>query len=388
MMNPKQRLLFLYMVPHTGHQKAAEAIMEAASIMDPHMETTAIDAVSHAYPILGNVFNRMYLQMLKRAPMVWDFLYDNPDVEEVTRDARGLLTLISSFKANNIIKKFHPLAVVCTQALPATVMAAQKKKGHLKVPLVGIITDFGVHTYWLHKEIDLYLVAHVEIKKELILRGQIPPEKIHVSGIPVSPSFGDTEPKREARKKLKISPNKKTILLMGGSGGFGSLDEMVKILKSLQVPFQTLVVCGNNKKILRKIQKSTQGDSQFIPMGYVRNLPTLMSASDLLISKPGGLTCSEALAKGLPMILTYPIPGQETRNAKFLVRHKVARLAQSEPEIKKSVKELLQFPRKLHQMRTAAESIAEPHSAWEAARLIFDLINLRGPFANEPESSS
>src|SRR5579864_6658492 len=115
-MRRKTNLLFLYMVPETGHQKAAEAIMEAVSYMDPAAECTGLDAVGQAYPIIGSVFNRMYLQMLKRAPGIWDYLYDNPDVEEVTRDAREVLTFLSSFRTKQILKRHHPSAVVCTQA--------------------------------------------------------------------------------------------------------------------------------------------------------------------------------------------------------------------------------------------------------------------------------
>src|SRR5207245_2821769 len=137
------------MVAETGHQKAAEAIMEAASRMDPRVECIGLDAVNHAYPVLGNVVNRMYLQMLKRAPIIWDYLYDNPDIEEATRDARGFLTLISTFRAKQILKRTHPSAVVCTQAVPATALAAIKRSGQMRVPLVSVVTDFGVHRYWL-----------------------------------------------------------------------------------------------------------------------------------------------------------------------------------------------------------------------------------------------
>src|SRR5689334_15607799 len=125
-MTARSTCLFLYMVPETGHQKAAEAIMEAASHMDPRVDCVGVDAVNHAYPIIGTVVNRVYLQMLKRAPFIWEYLYDNPDIEEATRDARGLLTLISSFRLRQMLKKYHPSAIVCTQAVPATAWALTK----------------------------------------------------------------------------------------------------------------------------------------------------------------------------------------------------------------------------------------------------------------------
>ena len=124
-------LLFLYMVPGTGHQKAAEAIMEAASHMDPRVELVTIDAGHQTFPLLGRVVNRMYLQMLKSAPFIWEYLYDNPDVEEATRDARELLRLAGSMKLKRMLKKYRPAAVVCTQAMPAIAMAAEKRSGRL-----------------------------------------------------------------------------------------------------------------------------------------------------------------------------------------------------------------------------------------------------------------
>lgn len=132
MMVNLKRLLFLYMVPETGHQKAADAIMKAINYMDPRMECVGLDGVSQAYPVLGNMVNQMYLQLLKTAPGIWDYLYDNPDVEEVTRDVRGFLSLISSFRMGRIIKKYQPAAVICTQAVPAIALAALKKGGDSK----------------------------------------------------------------------------------------------------------------------------------------------------------------------------------------------------------------------------------------------------------------
>ncbi len=367
-------LLFLYMVAETGHQKAAEAIMEAASRMDPRVECVGLDAVNHAYPVLGNVVNRMYLQMLKRAPIIWDYLYDNPDIEEVTRDARGFITLISSFRAKQLLKKNHPSAVICTQAVPATAMAAIKRRGQLKVPLVGVVTDFGVHRYWLHPEVDLYLVGHEDVRQELIEKG-IHANRVWVTGIPIKPKFGETSNQPEERRHLRLDPRLKTILVMGGRHGLGSLDELVEALKTIPLAFQVLVVCGKNRGLHKKISKATRGLAEFHVLGYVKDTAPLMGVSDLIITKPGGLTCSEALAKQLPIILTNPLPGQEERNVRFLTKHRVARLARNSEELVPLVADLLRHPVKISRMRQQAKMISKPHAAWEAARLIFDLIS-------------
>lgn len=369
-------LLFLYMVPHTGHQKAAEAIMEAASHMNPRVNCAGVDAASHAYPLLSNMVNRVYLQMLKQAPGIWDYLYDNPDVEAATRDARKLLTFVSSFRIKALLKKHRPIAAICTQAAPAVALAAERRRGHLKIPFVCVVTDFGVHQYWLHPEVDLYLVAHEDVKNELIDRG-IEPNKIRCTGIPIRPAFGESYDQIEERIRLRIHPNKKTILLMGGSRGLGSLDDLVEALKTIPLNFQTLVICGQNKTLHKKILKSTRGHDDFHVLSYTRDLPRLMAASDILITKPGGLTCSEALAMQLPMVLTNPIPGQEERNVRFLTRHNVALLARTPEELIVSVSNLLRRPKKLMNLKQRSRLIAKPHSAWESSRFIFDLIHNR-----------
>jgi len=361
------------MVPHTGHQKAAEAVMEAIHHMDPHCQCTSIDAVSHAYPFIGNVFNRMYFQILKRMPYVWDYLYDNPDVEEVTREARELLTILSSFRTKKILKKFNPAAVICTQAVPAIALAAERRRGHLPIPLIGIITDFGVHAYWLHREIDLYLVGHNDVKQELMRRG-IEERKIRVTGIPIDPKFGGLVNPAEEKKFLRLDPHKKTILLMGGSRGYGLLHETIEAIQSLPLRTQMIVVCGKNKRLFNQLSKLSSKKWDIQVFGYVREMNRLMSAADVLITKPGGLTTSEALASRVPLIAINPIPGQEERNVNFLLRHRAARIARTTEDLKKNLLDLFRYPSKLEFMRQQASHIARPLSSWEAARLIFDQI--------------
>ncbi len=361
------------MVPETGHQKAAEAIMKASMHMNPQVDCIGIDAGNQAYPILGSMVNRMYLQLIQRAPFVWDYLYDNPDVEQVTREMRQLFTVFSSFRTKKLLRDHRPDAVICTQAMPAIAMAAHKRKGHLRVPLIAVITDFGIHAYWYQQEVDLYLVAHEEIKKEMIQRG-IHENKIKVTGIPVDPKFGETLEQSKARARLRINSSKRTILVMGGSHGLGSLDDIVGAIRTIPSNFQALIVCGRNRSLLKKVTKLTRGLDHFHVIGYSKDMATLMTAADVLITKPGGLTTSEALAKQLPMILTNPIPGQEERNVKFLTAHGVARVVRTSEDLIHQVNDLLRHPKKTHAMKQRARIIGKPYSAWEAARSIFSLV--------------
>ena len=372
-------LLFLYMVPETGHQKAAEAVMEAASHMDPRASCVGLDAANHSYPFLSTMFNRVYIQMLKRAPFIWQFLYDNPDIEEATREVRDLLTFLTSFRTKRLLNRFHPAAVICTQAAPAVALAAERRRGHLPIPFVCVVTDFGVHSYWVHPEVDLYLVPHEEIKQQLVRKG-IAENRVRVTGIPIRPTFGETMDPAEARLRLRLHPHKSTLLVMGGSQGLGTTDELVSALSSIPMPLQTVVVCGRNRRLQKKLARLASNLPDFHVHGWIRDAAAHMSAADLLITKPGGLTCSEALAKQLPMILANPIPGQEERNVRFLTRHRVAAVAGSTEDLLHAVMDLLRHPKKISAMRQRAKLIARPYSAWESARLIFDLVNKRAAF--------
>jgi processive 1,2-diacylglycerol beta-glucosyltransferase len=287
---------------------------------------------------------------------------------------------MGSFRFKKMLKKYHPGAVDCTQAVPAIALATAKKHGMHKLPLIGVVTDFGVHSYWIHPEIDLYLVGHEDVKRDLISRG-VAEHRIKVTGIPIRPRFGETLDVLEARRRLRLSPHKSTVLIMGGSHGLGQIDELVETLRSIPYDYQSIVVCGKNRQLYKKLAQAARGIPDFHLYGYFRDSALLMSAADVLVTKPGGLTCSEALAKGLPLILTNPIPGQEERNVRFLTRHKVARVARDSEELAHAVTDLLRHPKKIRAMRQRARLVARPFSAWESARLIFDLLNRRAAYA-------
>lgn len=371
--NVTPRLLFLYMVPNTGHQKAADAIIAAVQTMDGRTACVGVDVATNAYPVISGVFNKMYLRMLQHAPVVWDYLYDNPDVEALTRDARGLLTLASSFRTRKLIDKHRPAAVICTQAVAATAMAAEKKRGYLKAPLVGVVTDFGVHSYWIHHEIDLYLVGHANVRDEMVKRG-VPAEKVRITGIPVHPRFAEIVSRSEARRRIGVPEKGKAILMMGGSRGLGLMDEMLETAVAGAPTWHLLVVCGHNRSFHRRATAFARKHRRVRAFGYVKDTSVLMSAADVVITKPGGLTCSEALAKGLPLILTNPIPGQEERNVDLLVRSNVASVARTPDELGAQMRLLRERPTALRERQESARTISRPRAASEAARLILDLV--------------
>ncbi len=364
-----KRILFLYISPSSGHQHAAEAVREGLSLLAPTWETFGIDSFSYAYPTIGRLIARTYLEVLRYTPILWDYLYDNPDVEAATREIRELLNVMSGSKMKSILKRFTPDALVCTQAVPCSVFAAEKRRGKVRVPLIAVVTDFAVHSYWVYPEVDLYCVASEEVCRQLIRHG-VPVSKIAVTGIPISPRFMQRHTKAQARRHLGLDPLRPTLLIMGGSQGMGPLQDMLDALHDK--PFQFIVTTGLNRDLFRTLKKRYGRDKRVHITGYSKTISLYMDAADLLITKPGGMTSSEALSKGLPMLITNPIPGQEIRNARYLQDQGVAVRADEPKEIAETVKSLLQHPQRLRKMAESALRRARPYAAMEVAQRIFE----------------
>jgi processive 1,2-diacylglycerol beta-glucosyltransferase len=362
-----KRVLFFYISPSSGHQHAADAVREALGMLEPSWETFGIDSFSYAYPKIGKLIARAYLEVLRRTPGFWNYVYDNPDVETATREIRDLLNLISGPKMMALVERYTPEALVCTQAVPCSVFASEKRKGNLSIPLIAVVTDFAIHSYWVYQEVDLYCVASEEARKDLIRYG-IEASRIVVTGIPISPKFLKPRGKQAIRSRLGLDLKRPSVLVMGGSQGMGPLQETIDQLQNLSI--QCLVATGLNRELFRALRKTHGRNKRVRLFGYTGRIHMLMEAADLLISKPGGLTSSEALAKNLPMILTSPIPGQEERNARFLERRGVAREAHSPEEIASLVQSVLQNPSRLQRMVDRTRDLARPYASLEVARWI------------------
>lgn len=368
-----KNVLFCYINPASGHQKAAEAVMAALRQMNPRVHAEGVNSISYANPVLGRMISRLYLNILKHAPQLWEVIYDNPVVEEATRDVREMFSLFNARKTARIVKEHRPRVIVCTQAVPLNLLAALKARGKMKIPLVGVITDYGVHTYWMSKAVDLYLVPTEEVRRKMIRAG-IRETHVKVTGIPVDPIFLTRGDGRVERARLGLDPRRPTALVMGGSHGLGPLDEAVAALRRLPGGLQVIVACGNNRSLLKDLNKRFKDDRSVLLLGHTRQVPRLMDASDFLVSKPGGMTTSEALTKGLPMIIVNPIPGQEEWNAAYLLKNGAAERADDLPSLMERVRDLLLHRDRLEKMKERCLKLARPWAAYDAAEEILNLV--------------
>jgi len=346
------------------------------------IETFGIDAFNHGLPFLAPLIAKTYFTIIKNLPTVWDFLWDNQEIEQVSRPFRELLSALTITKLQDLFHQFQPSGLVCTHALPCNILAWGKRKKIFDLPLIAIITDFAVHPYWFEEMVDLYIVPTEEIKEEMTSKEivtldrkrkySIKEKKIKVCGIPIDSHFSLRKDKRKAKEDLHLDPDLPVVLVMGGTNGLG----IEKIISSgyANLEAQILVVTGMNKKIYHEIKHSFPKNGRVHLFGYTHRIPEMMDSADLLITKPGGLTSAEALAKGLPMVIFNPLPGQEEKNSAYLVSQGVAKRVDKEEQFLNVVKYLLTHPPLLKRMSFLARKLSSPDAVLKTAEAIYKLI--------------
>ncbi|MBU4477843.1 MAG: glycosyltransferase [Candidatus Omnitrophica bacterium] len=369
-----KKILLLYISNNSGHHRATKAIEEAFRLITPDIRIQNINCFNYTNPILEKVINSIYNKVIKIKPEVWEYLYDNPKIVRKTKTLRKLIHKFNSKKLEKLIQDFKPDAVVCSQAFPCGMIADLKKTYDLKIPLVGVLTDYAAHSYWMYDNVDTYIVPSAQTKNRFIECG-IPAERVYPYGIPISPRFSRNSDKENALKTLRLESGIPTILIMGGGQGLGPIEDLIYAVNTIEKPFQVIVVCGTNLRLRRWLEKRRiLFRKKMLILGYSREVDMLMDAVDMIVSKPGGLTTTEALTKGLPIVIVNPIPGQEAKNTEFLLQEGVAVKAEDPLHAGILIEELLNNSQRLRQMKAAALKHAQPQSAVNIAKLVLTLI--------------
>jgi processive 1,2-diacylglycerol beta-glucosyltransferase len=357
------KIIVTYASVGGGHLRAAEAIYRYLKDNQPQDEVTLVDTLDYCAPIFRYAYTRGYEFLVYRAPLLWQGLFYLTYLG-VIRFLTRLLDQFYSRRFSALLLRENPEAVICTHFLPAELCAHLKRKRRLSAHLVTLITDFGVHPYWLAKGTDIYAVACPHTREKLVRRG-VPPESIRLTGIPVDEKFTAPYSRDALAKKLGLEADKFTALAITGSFGVGPLE---KIAEALQEDIQVLVVCARNHKLLKKMQKRNLASVR--AFGFIDNPQELMSVSDIIITKPGGLTLSEILAMGLVPVFIQCIPGQETQNAAILKKYGIGSRPKSLSELKNIVLDYRQHPQKLAQVRARMELLKITDSAAKVAHAL------------------
>ena len=364
-----KKVLLLSASAGAGHVRAAEAIEKAFNQAKgaANREVLHVDVLNYTNKLFRHLYSKAYIDLVNKMPEVPGWFYDKLDKPWKNERRRLALDKLNTRPFVKLLREYHPDLIVCTHFLPAEIVSWLKAKERLASRQVIIVTDFDVHAMWLVHHYEHYFVAIDEARVYLEVLG-IPAEKITVSGIPIDPVFAVKKDKQEMRAKHGLAPDRTTILLSAGGFGVGSIDALVSSLLPLQHRAQIVAICGRNeelKKRLTRLAARIKPDATVLlkPFGYTKEMDELMTASDIVLGKPGGLTTSEALAKGLVFVIVNPIPGQEERNSDHLLEGGVAIRCNNLPTLTYKLDRLLSDPRRVQSMKTNALRMGHPNAA-------------------------
>ncbi|HVA65443.1 MAG TPA: glycosyltransferase [Elusimicrobiota bacterium] len=371
------KILILSASAGAGHMRAAQAIECALQEAHPAASVKIVDVLDMAAPFFRRAYGEGYVGLANSAPRAFGCLYDlfdRPGEDIPLRDsARRFAQRLGMDAFPGFIKEEACDAVVNTHFLPAELLADLKLRGEIDVPQMTVVTDFDAHRLWASRPCEQFFVASQEGAVSLIIHG-VPTDAINVSGIPIHPVFARCPERAECLKAHGLTGERPVILQMAGGAGMGAIDEIWTELLAIEQPLELVVVAGRNQKACERLKKTpVPARHRTRVLGYTDKVHELMAAADLLVTKPGGLTTAEALSSALPVAAVMPIPGQESRNADFLLARGAGLRVDSLAALRGEIESLLRRPARLRAMRAKAFRLGRPLAAFDAARKAVEL---------------
>lgn len=408
-----------------GHKRASAALKEYILSQSSDNEVIIIDAIEECSKFLNFTITKGYHALATKAPDIYGSFYKSSDKESAIGELVNSVNTQYGSKLMPIIEKHNPDIIVTCHAFAAKMGSVLKTDYGLKIPVVAIVTDFMPHRSYIGENIDAYIVASDDTKAELTEKYGIDESTIYTYGIPIFERFYecDENTKKELLTKMELDPNKKTVLIMAGSFGVTDILKIYEDLTSIDYDYQIIVITGNNKKLFDVFEKMLERDNdddeilQMAPdfirqmsddnvikhfykqsdtfkqvvdntfknshskskptklLFFIENVDDYMHASDLIITKPGGLTTSESLACSLPMAVFQAFPGQEAQNADFLVKNNMAIMLKEGEEGKKQIENLLKDENALNEMKENCRKFAKPKSCENLYSLMVELLS-------------
>lgn len=379
-MQMKPRVLLLSASSGAGHVRAAQAL-EKAFLARGDCSVEHIDAIHYASKLFQRIYDKTYIAMVRRAPEMMGVLYDRTDQPWKHLRRRLALDRLNTQPMIRLLKRVQPDLCIATHFLPAEIIAWLIAKGKLKARNAIVVTDYDVHAMWLCRTVDRYYVA-MEESAEYLAQVGVPREKLRITGIPVDPACAVAVEREAARRHLKLAPGVPVILIAAGGYGIGPVEQLVQDLLLLGKPWQIVAIAGKAEKVRRRLEEISEsagnlpgGAPRLCAVGFTTEMDLYMAATDLLVGKAGGLTTSEALARGLPMALIEPIPGQEERNADHLLEAGAAIRCNNIPAAAWKIAKLVGDERRMARMKEAARSMGRPGAAADIAEDALGLLH-------------
>jgi processive 1,2-diacylglycerol beta-glucosyltransferase len=372
------RILIATVTAGAGHVAAAAALEEAWHALRPDDTVERLDLIKFFSPLHKQLYADGYMQLVEHAPELWGMFFGKTDNPKTVRRMNKLRRAFPSNSRNKFarhLKQFKPDVVLCTHFEPFESLALLRAKGDKPHPyIVSIVTDFEAHALWMDPCVDLYCVAAEETKARLIARG-VPPSGIVATGIPVARKFLSKPDPQTVRKKYGLRDDQPVLLVLSGGFGMGPVAKILAELDKVSGRFQTLVVTGRNGALRRELAARTRNHPTHV-LGYATNMHELMAVADIIVTKPGGLTSSEALALGKPLFILNPIPAQEAANSDFLLERGAAAKVNRVEDLPFRIGQLL-GSKKLAAMAKAAKALGRPKSAKAVCREILKRLSPR-----------
>lgn len=361
------KVLITYVSAGAGHRKVAEAVYNYLKDNRRDLDLKLVDALPFGNPFFRFCYNWGYPFLVHYATWLWGFFFWTTEFELTRRLVRRSSSIVNYFscrKFTQYLQNENFDFIISTHFLNSELAANLKLKNKIKSKLITVITDFGVHPFWVSGGTDIYIAAS-EVTKDILLRAGVGENQIRVTGIPFSSHFNKSQNRTALADKFDIAADKFTVLVMTGSFGSGPLD---KIARKLCEEVQVLVVCAKNMSLLKRLQKKDYKNVKVF--GFIDNVEELMAVADCLITKPGGSSIAELLVMGLVPIFITAIPGQEENNVKILTAYGVGSAPKNIKQIKELVMDLKNNPQKFQDLKNNIVAIAKPFACREIADVI------------------
>ena len=365
------RILIATVTAGGGHLAAAAALDEAWRAVRPRDVVERVDLVKFFSPLHRKIHAEGYVKLVERAPELWGMIFTKTDSPKVARRLNKIQNLFPSRSRQRFaqfVKQFKPDAVLCTHYAPVELLGEMKKKSAAASPFVAsVVTDFEAHALWMGAGVDLYCVAAEETKARLVARGAVA-EDVVPTGIPIAAKFSAKVDVLAVRKSLGLRDDLPVLLVLSGGFGMGPVGKILGQLDKVAAEFQTMVVCGRNEELRRELAAQDRKHPTRV-LGFASNMHELMAVANLIITKPGGLTSSEALAVGKPLLILDPIPGQEAANSDFLLERGAAAKVNRVEDVPFKVAQLLSS-KKLAELAKAAAALGHVDAAANICRAV------------------
>ena len=364
------KILILSVTTGYGHHSTANALAEELKVRG--VDVVIVDLYEKVSKFKYDLLDKGYTFSIKHMKKPFGRAYRTLVEHE---SARSFVNILAGNK--RVAKKFaetiqhyQPEVIISTHVLAAQVIDILKLHEYVTVPVFGIVTDYCIHPFWEDIEHIDYIVTGSEYLNFTSEKRGLDVGKILPLGLPVRAEFGLKIQKSEARRILELE-DRMTILVMGGSMGYGNIVQWIAEIDRLPYEIQVICICGKNEKLYQRVNQM-QINSPLRVLGFINQVALYMDAADCIITKPGGLTVTEVMCKRLPMILVNPIPGHEVGNAEFLTNCGAAIRVTEQFSVSEAVYYLLANPGRLDLMERSIELISHPDAT---QRICDEIVN-------------